>query len=242
MAKYQVLSDFYKSPEWINLRKRLVVERSTPLKGLCCEHCHNPILKDIECIAHHVLELTPINVNDVNISLNPRNILLVHMKCHNQIHERFGQQSTQKVFLVYGPPLAGKTSFVRANKKRTDLVLDIDELYQAITLLPPYDKQQELSSNVFNLRDSLLDQIRTRTGRWTQAWIIGGYPLNSDRDRIVTALGAQEIFLDVSEDECMNRLLNDRDKLPFQIEWQHYIHDWFLKFRPSLPPGRNLGP
>ena len=129
MAKYQVLSDFYKSPEWILLRKQLMIQRSTPQKGLCCEHCHQAILRDIECIAHHIIELTPINVNDAKVSLNPKNILLVHHRCHNQIHERFGQTTSQKVYIVYGAPLSGKTTFVRSNKRHSDLVLDLDELY-----------------------------------------------------------------------------------------------------------------
>jgi len=48
MVKYQVLSDFYKSPEWISLRKQLMIQRSSPNKGLVCEHCHEPILRDID--------------------------------------------------------------------------------------------------------------------------------------------------------------------------------------------------
>ena len=166
MARFKSLSDFYKSPEWITLRKRLMIERSTPEKGLLCQKCHETILNDPECIAHHIIELTPMNVNEIKISLNPNNILLVHHQCHNQIHERFGQGSRQKVYLVYGAPLSGKTSYVKAHKKRSDLVLDMDELYQAITLLPAYDKPLELSTNVFLLRDALLDQIRTRTAFW----------------------------------------------------------------------------
>ena len=236
MAKYQVLSDFYKSPEWMNLRRQLMIQRSSPIKGLVCEHCHETILRDINCIGHHIKELTPQNVNDINISLNPKNILLVHHHCHNAIHEHFGQAMTQRVYIVYGAPLSGKTSYVRASKGHKDIVLDLDELYQAITLLPAYDKPTELATNVFQLRDSLIDQIKTRTGKWSQAWIIGGYPLQTERQRLAAVLGAELIFVDASEDECLRRLFNDTDKLPFQKEWQRYIHDWFLAFRPDSPP------
>jgi len=193
MAKFQVLSDFYKSPEWIKLRKQLMLERSIPSKGLVCEICQQSILRDIECIGHHIQELTPQNVNDVQVSLNPKNILLVHHRCHDAIHERFGQTTLQRVYIVYGPPLSGKTSFVRNNKGRKDLVLDLDELYQAITLLPAYDKPSELRMNVFRIRDELLDQMKIRMGKWQNAWIIGGYPLQSERQRIATALGAELI-------------------------------------------------
>ena len=236
MAKYQILSDFYKSPEWINLRKQLMLQRSNPSQGLVCEHCHEPILRDIECIGHHIQELTPLNVNDVTISLNPKNNLLVHHRCHNALHERFGQCLSQRVYIIYGPPLSGKTSFVSSNKGRKDLVLDLDELYQAITLLPAYDKPTELVMNVFRLRDSLLDQIKIRLGKWQNAWIIGGYPLQTERQRLATNLGAEVIYVEASEEECLRRLYSDKDKLPFQTEWQKYIHDWFLAFRPDSPP------
>ncbi|HBZ41634.1 MAG TPA: HNH endonuclease [Erysipelotrichaceae bacterium] len=233
MAKYQVLSEFYKSPEWINLRKQLMLERSSTSRGLLCEICHEPILRDIECIGHHIQELTPQNVNDVQVSLNPRNILLVHHRCHNALHERFGQTMLQRVYIVYGPPLSGKTSFVRNNKGRKDLVLDLDELYQAITLLPAYDKPTELKMNVFQIRDELLDQMKIRMGKWQNAWIIGGYSFQLERQRLAIAMGAELFFVEATKEECLRRLFEDKDKLPFQTEWHKYIHVWFLAFRPD---------
>jgi tetrahydromethanopterin S-methyltransferase subunit B len=90
MSRVQTLADFYKSHEWRSLRQSLMIQRSHPAKGLLCEHCKEVILKDIDCIAHHIKELTPSNVHDATIALNPGNILLVHHRCHNAIHERFG--------------------------------------------------------------------------------------------------------------------------------------------------------
>jgi len=51
-------------------------------------------------------------------------------------------------------------------------------------------------------------------------------------------MGAELIFVEATEDECLSRLFNDTDKLPFQKEWQKYIHDWFLAFRPDSPRSR----
>ncbi|PKM86853.1 MAG: HNH endonuclease [Firmicutes bacterium HGW-Firmicutes-10] len=235
MTKYQTLSYFYKSPEWRSLRQTLMIQRSHPVKGLVCEHCKEVILKDIDCIAHHIKELTLSNVHDATIALNPGNILLVHHRCHNEIHTRFGHQSPQKVYLVYGPPLAGKTSYVKASKGRKDIVLDLDELYRAITLLPNYEKPSELSLNIFQIRDLLLDQIKTRTGKWSQAWIIGGYPNFVERERLAQQLGAEIIFIEATQEECINRLLQDRDKQFVQQDWLNYIHDWFLRFSPTPP-------
>lgn len=233
MASFRLLSDFYKSNVWISLRRNLMIERADPINGLCCEYCKQPILKDIDCIGHHMKELTVHNVNDVNISLNPDNIMLVHQRCHNAIHDRFGQWMPQKVFIVYGAPLSGKTTFVRDSKGRRDIVLDMDELYQAITLLPPYDKPNELAVNVFQIRDLIIDQVKTRTGKWQQAWIIGGYPLQTERERLANQLGAELIFVDSTEQECIARLYNDEKKLPYRSEWERYIREWFTKYRPD---------
>ena len=237
MTKYNTLAEFYKSSEWRQLRQQLMISRIHPVKGLLCQHCGEAILKDIDCIAHHIKELTSANVHDVNVSLNPNNILLVHHRCHNAIHERFGQPVQHKVYLVYGPPLSGKTTYVRASKCRKDIVLDLDELYRAITLLPPYEKPTELAQNVFQLRDVLLDQIKTRTGKWSQAWIIGGYPNFVERERLALQLGAELIYIEATQEECLQRLFHDKDKLHVQQDWQNYIHDWFL--RVSLSPPRS---
>ena len=129
MSKYQSLSDFYKSHEWRSLRQQLMIQRSQLRKGLLCEHCKEAILKDIDCIAYHVKELTITNVNDSSIALNSKNIHLVRHRCHNMIHERFGYQVQQRVTIVYGPPLSGKTTYVKASKGHKDIVLDLDEQY-----------------------------------------------------------------------------------------------------------------
>lgn len=233
MASHKLLSDFYKSKSWINLRKNLMLERTDPKHGLLCEYCKQPILKDIDCIGHHKKELTVNNVSDANVSLNPDNIMLVHHRCHNAIHDRFGQYMPQKVFIVYGSPLSGKTTYVKNSKGRKDIVLDMDELYEAITLLPIYEKPNEVALNVFQIRDLILDQIKTRTGKWQQAWIIGGYPLQTERERLANQLGAELIYVEASEEECLSRLYSDEKKLPYRSEWEQYIREWFIKYRPD---------
>ena len=215
-----------------------MIQRSSPAKGLICEHCQEAIFRDIDCIGHHVKELTSQNVNDINFSLNPKNILLVHHRCHNAIHERFGQGIMQRVYIVYCAHLSGKTSYVRASKGHKDIVLDLDELYQAITLLPAYNKPTELASNVFHLRDSILDQIKTITGKWSQAWIIGGYPLQTERQRLVSVLGAELIYVEATEDKCLSRLFNDTDKLPSKRSGRNISTIGSLHFGRTPPRSR----
>jgi len=212
------LDNFYKSKQWYELVTNLKIERTNEHGELICEHCGKPITKKYDCIGHHEIELTKENVNDFKISLNPDNIKLIHFRCHNIIHQRFGG-FYQKVYLVYGSPCAGKSSWVHEVANPDDLILDIDAIWECISISDKYHKPARLKSNVFGVRDCLLDQIRTRTGMWRNAYVIGGYPLRSDRDRLCGLLRAEPIFIDESLEVCLSRAKDE--------EWKEFIEDWF---------------
>ena len=218
------MRSFYQSDEWRNLVERLRIERVNENGELICEHCGLPITKKYDIIGHHVIPLTAENEKDAMISLNPDNIQLIHFACHNKIHKRAEGHKyegyTQKVYIVYGSPCAGKTSFVNKNANDDDLILDIDRIWKAIC---NYDgKPNRLKQNVFGIRDAMIDQIRTRTGQWRNAYIIGGYPLRTDRDRLAELLRAELIFIDTPKDECFKRAEKER-----KPEWKEYIERWF---------------
>lgn len=195
------LNNFYRSKEWINLVRIIRLER-----GDICEHCGKPMVRAYDCIGHHVIELTEQNVHDASISLNPDNIMLVHHRCHNKIHDRLGLSRRKQVYLVYGAPCSGKTTFVHDNMEYGDMVVDMDSIWQCVSGMSMYDKPNRLKSNVFGIRNCMIDMIRMRQGNWLNAWIIGGYPLISERERLCRELGAREIHVDTSKEECLKRL------------------------------------
>lgn len=214
----RTLETFYRSKEWEALRARLRLERVNENGEIICAECGKPIVKAYDCIAHHKTELTEENVNDPEIALNPDNIELIHFRCHNERHHRFGG-FRQRVYLVYGAPCAGKSSFVRDQASADDLILDIDALWEAVSINDKFHKRKGLAINVFGLRDALLDQIRTRTGKWLNAYVVGGYPLKSDRDRLCDLLNAEPVFIDADRETCLSRAAND--------QWREYINEWF---------------
>lgn len=217
------LDTFYKGKEWTGLIEQLKIERVNEQGQLLCEYCGQPIVKKYDCIGHHEIELNDDNVNDYLISLNPNYIKLIHFKCHNKIHLRFGG-FYQTVYIVYGSPCSGKSSWVRDVALPDDLILDVDKLWECVSISDKYHKPARLKSNVFGLRDCLIDQIRCRTGQWRNAYIIGGYPLRSDRDRLCDLLKAKTVFIDTSKEECLARAEND--------EWKEFIEEWFDSFIP----------
>lgn len=215
------INNFYQSKQWRGLIDQLKLERLNEQGELICEYCGKAITKKYDCIGHHVVELTEDNINDYSTSLNPNNIQLIHFRCHNLIHQRY-EGYKRIVYLVYGAPCSGKRDWVKEVANKDDLILDIDSIWDCISIAGKKDKQPRLKSNVFGIRDFIIDQIRTRTGNWRNAYIIGGYPLRTDRDRLCELLSAKPIYIQSTEEECMGRASDEKMK--------QYIADWFEDF------------
>ena len=233
MRTFTSLSQFYTSDEWRGFRASLLSERVNPNDGILYdEHNGKPLLNSYDIVAHHKIPLTMQNVNDYSISLNPKNIMLVSHRSHNEIHARYGFAMLKKVYYVYGAPCSGKTTFVRESKGNSDLVLDIDLIWQAVTGGALYEKPDALKAAVFALHDTLLDIVKTRMGKWERAWIIEGGALKGDRERRINALGAEDIFIQCDKETCLQRLASDNTRELVREQWREYIDDWFNRYQP----------
>ena len=215
---YKDLSSFYKSSEWEKFRELVLLERMSDDGVLRCEYSGEPIVNKYDAVVHHKIELTEKNVFDHNISLNPDNVMVVSFKSHNLIHQRF-EGFIQRVYLVYGSPCAGKSTWVNNVANPDDLIVDIDRIWECICNSDKYHKPNKLKRNMFGVRDALLDQIRTRTGMWRNAWVIGGFPLRTERDSICDRLRAEPVFIDTAKEVCLERAIDDK--------WKIFIEDWF---------------
>ena len=227
------LENFYNSKEWKKFRDVVINERTRNDGCIYDEVTGKPIINRYDVILHHTIFLTEENVNDVNISLNPGLIQVVSHKTHNIIHNKLGY-TKREIFLIYGSPLSGKSTYVSTVAEPGDLIVDIDRLWEAVSGLPLHTKPPRLNAVVFGIRDKLMEMVRYRVGRWDNCYIIGGYPLISERERICNELGAREIFIDVPKEVCLQRLqmCDDRDT----EKYREYIEEWFRKFSAGLPP------
>src|SRR6056297_2554051 len=176
------LHQFYCSKAWRDLSYRLKIER-----GGKCERSGEVFIDLSQLIGHHKIELNEGNVDDPNIALNPNNIEIISHKEHNKEHRRFGYK--QNVYIVYGSPLSGKNTLVKELMQYGDIVLDLDSIWQSISMQDRYAKPSNIRFNVFKLRDDLLNQIKMRYGNWYDAYIIGGYPDKYERQRLAAELG-----------------------------------------------------
>ncbi|MDE5763759.1 MAG: HNH endonuclease [Ruminococcus sp.] len=227
------LSSFYQSKQWVSLMQVIKSERLNENGEIICEHCGKPIVRKYDCIGHHRIHLTENNVNNAEISLNPDNIMLVHHVCHNRIHNKLGHVQKQ-VYLVWGSPLSGKSTYVKESAGFGDLIVDTDNIWQCVSGCERYIKPDRLKSNVFGIRDTLIDMVKYRRGNWNNAYITGGYPLSGERERLIASVGAREIFIECAYDECIARLKAVRDGRNFS-EWKKFIDDWWRKSGKSPP-------
>lgn len=227
------LADFYRSKDWERFIRVLAAERVDENGLIICEHCGKPIVAKYDRIAHHKKHLTLGNVNDVNVALNPENIAFVHHRCHNEIHERFGFghpniKRCKKVYVVYGSPCSGKTTYAHSVASAGDIILDVDKIWGCIGVCGDdahFGRDDRLKSNVFRVRDCILDMVKTRFGDWNNAYIIGGYPLIAERERMATIYGAEMIHIDTPRDVCELRAA-ERPK-----EWAAYIAEYWNRYQ-----------
>lgn len=221
------LNNFYQSKEWRGLLATLKMERVNEQGEIICAHCGEPITRKYDCIGHHVAALNERNVNDAAVALNPDNVVLVHHVCHNRIHNKLGH-ITRQVYLVWGSPLSGKSTYVDEVAVWGDLIVDVDSIWQCVSGRERYEKPARLKPVVFGIRDTLLDMVRHRCGSWCNAYVVGGYPLVNERERLMRSLGAREVYVESSQAECLARLKNCRDGRDVG-EWRKYIDDWWRK-------------
>lgn len=216
------VNDFYRCKEWIDLMSTIRI-----LRNNVCEFCGEPIVNSYDSIGHHKVELNSRNYKDSSISLNPDNIMLVHHACHNRIHNKLGNKS-KGVYIVYGSPCSGKSTYVRDNAEIGDLIVDMDSIWECISGCGRYVKPNRLKDNAFAVRNLLIENIKLRVGSWCNAYLIGGYPFTNERERLATQLGAKVIYIDTPKDVCIARLESNPQGRNVS-EWRQYIEDWWEK-------------
>ena len=79
----QFASVLYNTKKWQQMR-RLVWRRD---RGLCQECLKKGIIRQGEAV-HHIVEITPDNVSDPNIALNPENLVTLCRQCHKAMHKK----------------------------------------------------------------------------------------------------------------------------------------------------------
>lgn len=85
-SRFSEIQRFYKSDHWKVARAMKIA-----LAGGRCEKCGA-----IGTEVHHIIHLTPDNINDPSITVNQDNLMLLCNECHNKEHGRFCDKKDYK--------------------------------------------------------------------------------------------------------------------------------------------------
>lgn len=238
----------YNSKAWKQVRHAAIVRD----RGMCqYPGCIRPAEE-----VHHIIELTPANVDDPKIALNLDNLMCVCRECHFRIHrekilERYrrkarkkildkngcyfdseGMLRPMKVYIIHGAPASGKSTFVNKKRESSDLVVDLDAIQKALG----HDRNEphnNLLDLTLHIREMIYDLIEARDERIDvhTCWIISTLPNKKQREELAQRLKAELIHIDTPQEECIDRAKKDNARSDKQLAIA-IIEEYFEKFQP----------
>lgn len=126
------------------------------------------------------------------------------------------------VYLVYGSPCSGKSTYINEHLKRGDLICDVDYIYSAITMQNPHDAELYTHEIACQLANALVDIIRDRKGNWKNAYVVSIANTAEKLQEAKERVNADEcVFIDTPYETCMDRA----KERPFYF--QFLIDEWF---------------
>lgn len=123
------------------------------------------------------------------------------------------------IYLVYGPPCAGKTTYAQQHMKDTDIIVDIDRLYSCLTINPLYTKPDILSDFMWGVLWKIMGECLENIPEYSDCYLVGGFPDKKRREQICKTYQAKEIFIFEEIDICLARSKHEG--------YSKYIYDWF---------------
>lgn len=223
---WKSLREFYSSREWQIARMEAISNATNERGEVIDAYTGKPIYNARQIQVHHKIELTLSNVNDYDISLSQDNLIVVSFASHNEIHTRFGFKQ-KKVYLVIGSVCSGKSTFVKESAGHNDVILDMDSIWEAISINERYHKPNSIKSMALSIRNTMIEQIGMRNFEGN-AYVLSTESRARPRQDLITRINADEIiYLKSSREECIERLYNDPIRQPYIKEYEGYINKFF---------------
>ena len=241
---------FYRSKAWQRCRESYIQQRIL-IDGGVCEKCK----KEIGMELHHIIFLKPSNIHDADITLNFDNLMWLCKDCHFQEHkdaimkgfqnqkyqpilsngtyfDENGMLQQQRVFIVYGSPRSGKTTYVKEHKDPFDLVIDLDKIMEALTLTTERRKVNNALNVAIYIRDLLYDKIKNRDAIFDckNIWIVAGLPNKEERETLAAELKATLIFVDTDYNTCIERARKE-DLYKDKVYSEHIVDKWWNQYK-----------
>lgn len=117
------------------------------------------------------------------------------------------RERKDRVFIVYGPPGSGKTTWVKEQRREGDLVVDLDYILAALALGEVSTENRDVLSTGLAVKDFLVEAIADGRVGYNRAFII----TTSQLEKIQKLTGGTVIEMDVDPREIIRRIKNDKN-------------------------------
>ena len=200
---------------------------------------------------------------DLSLFFNPANLQSVCANCHNseiQAGERAGNYVTPielagiavpanlltpivlkpslvPLTIVSGPPGAGKSTLVNERAQPGDLVIDLDQIIDAMsrTEMRTRKRLELYLADALAERNRMLGRLATNSDGVRAAWLIITAAAGTERQRWARRLGAARTFVLLTDaTECIRRINADpRRADDMRRHLMGAVHHWWDTYSPS---------
>lgn len=140
--------------------------------------------------------------------------------------DKNGEMVPIDVYIVWGSPASGKTTYVRKNMKNGDLVVDLDLIKQSLSLEGKTKAPDNLVNIALNVREHIYKLIETRKINSNDVWVVAGLPNAEERKNLKKRLNAKLIFIEATKQQCIDRAMNDSERQDKEKQIK-IINKWF---------------
>lgn len=128
------------------------------------------------------------------------------------------------VYLVYGAPCSGKSTYIKEHMTYSDVVCDVDLIYQAISGNDPHEADLWVHEMALKLYYSLLDMIKEREGGFKDAYVVSIASTDEEvRNAMDRVRADKAVFIDTPRGVCLQRADERKDSDAFKL----LIEEWF---------------
>lgn len=146
--------------------------------------------------------------------------------CRHKKRRRFTPAPAGSVTtLVWGPPCAGKNTYVEQHRQPGDMVVDFDAVMIALGGAGGHDQPTALRPFVFDCIDAVMRRLASGNHVVGRAWVIQSAPTRVDRDPFRSG---QLVGLVTDIETCKDRAKRERPDA-----WLGYIDSWYAKYEPE---------
>ncbi len=245
--------EFYKSSQWKKCRKAFIAS----LADKTCPRCHERIGKIVHhknyitpynitnpmitlnfdnleylCQECHTLEHLKRGAvkNDVEFDENGN---LIKRSIQRTKKEDIYLPSIIKpidkdIYIVCGAPGSGKSTYVNQVAKRNDLIIDLDNILLEFTHEKLYSSSEKYIDKAIRKRNQYLNNLNNMDNN--VVWFIVSAPKLEERRHWKEQLGGTIILIDVSKEECFERLKNDIRRTNNIMKYLIAANKWFFNF------------